>query len=153
MASIATLADFILRQQPSDCFNGISSVYNGIGNRYNYYTLNLCNGAGLNMNDWSSQTEILQPNIAKTRGLILEYWAEQAKEFEKAQSVAQLNNPEYKANKLVSIFEYPNSSLHQTTSYNEDSTTLQFVRDICTECGYNIDRRGYGIHYYIHTLL
>ena len=126
MAAVVTMADRVLRTQPADTPNPVTSTYVGLHDADAVYGPSLVNGADIPLATLTSQQECYDPAIAITRGRVLEYFSDLERVVKRK------------------IFAYPNSAHHQTAQYSSDDPTLQWTRDVCAAAGYVIDKRGPG---------
>ena len=125
LASLVAIADRVLRSQPADTPNPVSATYAGL-DPDSVYGPSLNNGADVPLAALTASQECLDPQVAVARGRVLEYFNDLERSVKRR------------------LFPYPNSARHQTTQYSSDEPTLQFVRDVCAQAGYVIDRRGWG---------
>ena len=127
LATMVSIADRILRCQPTDIPNPVSATYAGLNDADTLYGPSLTNGSDIPLAALTASSECYDPQVAIARGEVLEYF-----------------NDIDRGGRMKRLFPYPNSARHQTTQYTSDESTLQWVRDVCAAAGYVIDKRGYG---------
>jgi hypothetical protein len=142
MWTLETLCDWTLRRAPGDAADpevesntpegAITAVLNGIEGLCPAYAMDLRNGNGLPVRDMLAAYESASPSMAFLYGELVEYWNE-------LESSIKLTGQEIKY-----LLPFSNSPQHQTCSLSEDSSSLQFIRDVARQAGYVIERRGYA---------